>query len=83
MAVLLPSTIAKPEKGRGQHAVRWGEVNLLSKFQHPSTYGLGVNVFWTYFQKGWLSQLINQLISDKGVCRIAPATSGLLMNVDK
>ena len=28
---------------------RWKEVNLLSKFQLPSSYRLGVKVFWRYF----------------------------------
>ena len=30
----------------------------------------------TYFLRGWLSS-VNQLINEKAVCRIAPATSGL------
>ena len=51
-------------------------MNHLSKFQFPSSYGLGVKMFWRYFHKGWLSQLI----SDRGVCRTAPATPGLLNN---
>ena len=41
----------------------WSEVNILSKFQVSSSYGLGVKVFW---------------ISEEGVCRTAPATPGLL-----
>ena len=40
---------------------RWREVNLLSKFQLPSSYGFGMKVFWRYFHKGWMSQLINHL----------------------
>ena len=36
-----------------------GEESLLSKFQLPSSYGLGVKVFWRYFHKGWLTHLIN------------------------
>ena len=47
---------------------RWGEVNLLLKFQIPSSYGLVVTVFWRYFHKGWVSDFI----SDEGICRIAP-----------
>ena len=31
---------------------KWVEVNLLSKIQLPSSYGLGVMVCWTYFHKG-------------------------------
>ena len=53
---------------------RWGEVNLLPKCQLPCFYGLGVKVFWRYFYKGWETQLT----SDKGVCRTALATPGLL-----
>ena len=30
---------------------RWGEVNLLLKCQLPSSYGLGVKVFWRYLGK--------------------------------
>ena len=50
-------------------------VNILSKFQLPSSYGL-----WQYFEDleekdDW----VNELISDKGVCRTAPVTLGLLI----
>ena len=51
----------------------WG-VNILTKFQLPSSYGLKT-VFWKYFHKGSVSLLINY----KGVCRSAPATPGLLI----
>ena len=50
---------------------RWREVNPLSKFNLPSSYGLGVKVFWRYFNKWWIADLIN-------VCRTTPATPGLL-----
>ena len=53
---------------------RNGEVNLLSKFQLPSSYGLGMKVCRRYFHKPSLSELI----SDGGDCRTAPATPGLL-----
>ena len=53
---------------------RWGYVNLLWKLQLPISYGLGVKVFWRYFHKGWLTDWVNY----EGVCRTAPATSGLL-----
>ena len=43
-----------------------GKVNLLSKFQLPSSCRLWVKVFWRYFHKRWL------------VYRIALATRGLL-----
>ena len=44
------------------------------KFQLPSCYGLGVKVFWRYYHKGWIRDWLN----DKGVCRTAPVTLGLL-----
>ena len=53
---------------------RLGEVNILSKFQLSSSYGLGVTVHWRYFHKG----SVTDLIINKGVCRTAPATLGLL-----
>ena len=28
------------------------------KFQLPSSYGLGVKVFWRYFQKEWVTEKI-------------------------
>ena len=37
---------------------RWGEVNLLSKFQRPSSYGFWLKVCWRYFNSGWLTELI-------------------------
>ena len=57
---------------------RWGEVNILSKFQLPSSYALGVKVFLRYLYKGWLTQLINYWNSDIGVCKTASPTPGLL-----
>ena len=33
---------------------------------------------WIYFHKGWPKQWINELISNGGDCRTAPATQGLL-----
>ena len=51
---------------------KWGEVNLLSKFELPSSYGLGVKVFWRYFHKGSLSQLIS---NEGAVC---PGRSDLI-----
>ena len=53
---------------------RWGAVSLLSKFQLPSSNCLGGMMF---LGSGGKSTL-NNLISDKGVCRKAPATPGLL-----
>ena len=37
----------------------WGEVNLLSKYQLPSTCGVGVKVFLRYYHKGWLTESVN------------------------
>ena len=54
----------------------WGEVNLPSKVQLPTSYGLGMKVCCEYFHKGSVSDLMN----DKGVCRKAPATPGLVKN---
>ena len=54
--------------------VTWKEVNILSTFQVPSSYGFGVNVFWRFGGKGSLSYLVN----DKAICKTAPATPGML-----
>ena len=51
----------------------WG-VNILSKFQLPSSYCLWFMIFWWFGGKGWLTQSIN----NEAVCRTAPATPGLL-----
>ena len=56
--------------GGGEHCV---------KIQVPSFNGLRYTVFWRYFQKGSLTELINQLMNDKGVCRTASATPSLLI----
>ena len=40
-----------------------GEVNLVSNFQLPCLYGLGMKVHWRYFHKGRLSDSMNQLIT--------------------
>ena len=53
-------------------------VNILSKFQLPSSYGLGLTVFWRYFGKR-LTQWLNQSINYEAVYRTAPATPGLLI----
>ena len=54
---------------------------MLWKFQLPPSFdGLGVKVFWRYFHKGWLTDLINEWISDRWVCRTAKATRGLSKN---
>ena len=40
----------------------WG-VNILSKFQLPSSYGLWFMIFWRFGGKGWLTDSINQSIT--------------------
>ena len=57
----------------------WWGVNILSKFQLPSSNGLGFMMSWRWRGKGWLSDLINESMNDEGVCRAAPATPGLLI----
>ena len=57
-------------------------MNILSKFQLPSSYCLGLTVPWIYFHRPWVSELMNELINYGGDCRIAPATPGLLNIVD-
>ena len=52
-----------------------GVMNFVLKFQVPIFNVLGVRKFWRYFHKDhWLTDFIN----NKGVCRRAPATPGLL-----
>ena len=49
-------------------------MNILSKFQLPSSSGLWIMIFWRLWGKGWLIDLM----SDEADCRTAPATPGLL-----
>ena len=53
----------------------FGGVNILSKFQLPSSYRLWFMILWRYFRKS-----ITEWISDEAVCRTAPATPGLSIN---
>ena len=46
--------------------------------QLPSYTGLGVMIFWSSGGKVSATDRLNYLISDRGVCRTAPATPGLL-----
>ena len=57
---------------------RWGEVNILSKFQLLSFYNFGVLVFSRYFHEGSLNQDINSIVNDEGVCKTALTTPGWL-----
>ena len=52
----------------------FGGVNILSKFQLPSSYCLWFMILWRSGGKGSLNELIN----DEAVYRTAPATPGLL-----
>ena len=54
---------------------RWGEVNLRSKLQLPSSYSLGMKVCWRLGREGWMNWWMN----DKDVCRTALDISGLLI----
>ena len=56
----------------------FGGVDILSKFQLPSSYCLWFMILWRSGGKGWLTDLI----SDKAVYRTAPATPGLLKIVN-
>ena len=64
------------------HMTGGGDVNFLSKFWLPSSYGLGVKVLWRYFHKGSLTDWVSYFMNDEGVCRTAPATPGLLIKYD-
>ena len=55
-----------------------GVVNIVSQFQVPSSYSLGVKVFWKFWGKGWVSHLMNESISEQDVCRSATAKPGLI-----
>ena len=53
----------------------FGEVNIPSKFQLPSSYCLWFMIIWRSGGKGWLSKWV----SNEAVYRTAPATPGLLI----
>ena len=60
----------------------WDEHSL--KFQLPSSFSLGLTVFWIYFHKPWLTLLILlTLMSNEAVYRTARATPGLLIMATK
>ena len=52
----------------------FGGMNILSKFQLPSSSGLWLMILWISGGKGWFAELINY----EAVYRTAPATPGLL-----
>ena len=39
--------------------------------------GLGVKLYWRFWGKWYVTEWMNELIGDQGVCRAAPATPGL------
>ena len=57
----------------------FGEVNIPSKFQLPSSYCLWFMIIWRSGGKGSLNELINEWINDEAVYRTPPATPGLLI----
>ena len=56
----------------------FGWVNILSKFQPPSSYCLWFMILLRSGGKGWLNELIKESINHEAVYRTAPATPGLL-----
>ena len=56
----------------------FGGVNILSKFQLPSSYCFWFMILWRSERKGSLNEWMNELIIDEAVYRTAPATPGLL-----
>ena len=56
----------------------WWGMNILSKCQLPSSFGLGSRVSWSFWMKGSPTQWMNEWINDKGVYRTSPATPSLL-----
>ena len=55
-----------------------GGVNILSKFQLPSSYGFGQTASWRFWTKGSPNKRMIELMNQKAVCRTAPATPGML-----
>ena len=49
-------------------------MNILSKFQLPSSNGLGFMISWRLGGKGSVTEWINRSINNEAVCRTAPAT---------
>ena len=56
----------------------WG-VNILSKFQLPSSSGFWFMIFWRLGGKGW----VTEFMSNESDCRTALATPGLLNIVNQ
>ena len=49
----------------------------------PDTWHLGMKVSWRFWTKGSVPQLMNEWMNYKGVYRTAPATTGLLIILNK
>jgi hypothetical protein len=67
--------------GSSDRAQRFTGSNYLdvdSLFQFLSSYGLGVMMIWKFGGKGLMNKWMNELMSNKGDCKTAPATPGLL-----
>ena len=63
------------------HETHGGGVNILSKCQFPSSNVLGFMISWRLGGKGWMNEWMNDLMINKGYCRTAPGTPGLLIMV--
>ena len=61
------------------HDTLW-EVNIVSRIQLPSSYGFGVKAFLQILRIR-MTDWINPAISNKGICRTALDTPGLLINL--
>ena len=59
----------------------FGGVNILSKFQLPSSYRLWFMILWRSGGEGSLTQRINEWMNYEAVYRTAPATPGLLITL--
>ena len=58
----------------------WWVVNILSKCQIPSSYALGVKVFWRFGGKGWPTNLINDTGIWQTRCNRGCPTNSLVIN---
>ena len=59
----------------------WHVVGGEHNCQLSSSFDLGEMMFGRFGGKGWLNELINELMNDKGECRTAQATPGLLTTI--
>ena len=66
-----------PDTWRMTHDM-FGEVNVPSKFQLPSSYCLWFMIIWRLEEK---ADLMNQLMNDKAVYRTAPGLLNMIVEV--